>query len=199
MRAHAKWLDNIGACGEAVEFADTHKSLKAAWEACTRPDWMLWLLRIVKHDNPKSHRLFACWCVRNTPLADGRTVWDLLTDDHSKNAVIVAGKHANGEATDEELVASGAAAWAAVRADASDAARAAAEAASGADASDAARDASGAAALAASRADAGADARADALAAARADARAAQAAKIREMFPWSVVELSIKNFKKGVK
>ena len=141
MRAHAKWLDGIGACSEAVEFADTHASLVKAWEACTRSDWMLWLLRNVKHDDPKTYRLFVCWCVRNTPLVDGRTVWDLLTDDRSKNAVIVAEKHANGEATDEELAAAWDAAWAAVR----DAAWAAAWAA----ARDAARDAARAAAWAA--------------------------------------------------
>lgn len=32
-------------------------------------------------------RRFACWCVRNTPLGDGRTTWDLLTDPRSRAAV----------------------------------------------------------------------------------------------------------------
>ena len=195
MRAHAKWLGNIGACSVAVEFADTRKSLKAAWEACTRTDWMLWLLRKVKHDDPKAYRLFACWCVRNTPLMDGRTVWDLLADDRSKNAVIIAEKHANGEATDEELVSAGktawASAWAAAEGAAWDSARAAAW-----DSARAAWAAARAARAAAWDADAAGGAAWDA---AWAAAGAAQAAKLREVFLWPMVEKSIINFKKGAK
>lgn len=33
---------------------------------------------------------FACWCVRHTPLADGRKVWDLLADHRSQNAIETA-------------------------------------------------------------------------------------------------------------
>jgi len=50
-------------------------------------------------------RLFACWCVRNTPLHDGRKVWDLLTNKRSRNAVEVAERYARGKATEEELAA----------------------------------------------------------------------------------------------
>lgn len=53
----------------------------------------------------------ACWCVRETPLADGRKVWDLLTDERSRQAVIVKERWLRGEATDEELDAAWAAAW----------------------------------------------------------------------------------------
>ena len=60
-------------------------------------------------------RLFACWCVRNTPLQDGRKVWDLLTDERSRTAVEVAEQYARGEATDEELEAAWDAAWDAAR------------------------------------------------------------------------------------
>ena len=61
-------------------------------------------------------RLWGCWCVRNTPISDCRTVWDLLTDPRSRNAVEVAERLARGEATREELATAygaGAAAWAA--------------------------------------------------------------------------------------
>ena len=79
-------------------------------------------------------RLWGCWCVRNTPISDCRTVWDLLTDPRSRNAVEVAERLARGEATREELAAAyaaGAAAWAEAWAarDAWDAAREAAWAA----------------------------------------------------------------------
>ena len=61
--------------------------------------------------NDKTARLFACWCVRHTPLADGRVVWDLLTDDRSRAAVDMSERYARGGATEEELAAARAAAW----------------------------------------------------------------------------------------
>jgi len=89
---------------------------------------VLWM-----RDIEKELRLFACWCVRNTPLNDGRVVWDLLTDERSRNAVVVAERFANGDATPDELAAARAAALAAAlaaaRAAAMDAALAAARAA----------------------------------------------------------------------
>lgn len=95
-------------------------------------------------------RRAACCFVRHTPIGDGRTVWDLLTDDRSKKAVEVAEWFADGEATERELDAAwdaawnvagaaAGAAWAATRAaarDAADAAWAAARAAAWAAACD---------------------------------------------------------------
>jgi len=46
---------------------------------------------------------FGVWCVRHTPLADGRTVWDLLTDPRSRNAVETKELWLRGEATDSDL------------------------------------------------------------------------------------------------
>ena len=69
--------------------------------------------------------------VRKTPLADGRTVYDLLTDECSIAAIEVCEAYALGQASDEELkaaedaaraaagtagVAAGTAAWAAAAA-----------------------------------------------------------------------------------
>ena len=48
-------------------------------------------------------RLFSCWCVRQ--------VWHLLTDDRSKNAVIVAEKYVVGNVTDDGLAVARARAW----------------------------------------------------------------------------------------
>ncbi len=105
MKKHVEMLKNMSACSDAVDFADQHRSLKAAWEACRRPDWMLWLLNQIHYPDDKAYRLFACWCVRNTPLTDGRKVWDLLTDKRSRDAVEVAERYAVGEATPPEEMA----------------------------------------------------------------------------------------------
>ena len=140
MKDHEKLLDRLGACGEACRYASTHPNPETAWEHCNRADWMIWLLTHVGCDEPKLFQIYACWCVRNTPLADGRKVWDLLTDERSKNAVVVAERFSCGEATEQER----AAAWAAARDAAGDAAWDAAWAATGA--------AAGAAAWAAARA-----------------------------------------------
>ena len=74
-------------------------------------------------------RLWGCWCIRNTPIGGGKTVWDLLTDERSRNAVEVAELFARNEVTRKELAAARAAAWAAARDAAWDAAWAAAWAA----------------------------------------------------------------------
>ena len=63
------------------------------------------LLSEYENWNERTARLFACWCVRQ--------VWHLLIDERSKNAIIIAEKFANGEATKEELAAASAAAGAA--------------------------------------------------------------------------------------
>ena len=83
------------------------------------------LLKRYESWTEQSARLFACWCVRNTPLRGGKMTWDLLNDQRCKDAVEVAERYAKGEATKEELVAASDAAYAA----ASDAAWAAARAA----------------------------------------------------------------------
>ena len=85
-------------------------------------DDALWCLRAVTgHD--RELRLYAVWCARQ--------VQHLMTDPRSLAALDVAERHANGLATDDELAAARAAAWAAARAAAWAAARAAAWAAAG--------------------------------------------------------------------
>ena len=135
----------------------------------------IWVVLGMMSENDR--RLAACCFVRRTPIGDGRTVWDLLTDDRSRKAVEVAERFVDGEASKRELAAARDAAWDA----ASDAARdaawdAARDAAWGAArdvAWDAAWDAARAAARAADR-DAASDADMDA-------ARDAQIDILREM------------------
>jgi hypothetical protein len=175
MKSHLELLDKLGACSEAVAFASTCPDLEMAWNTCDRSDWMMWLLRRLKFQDDKTCRLYVCWCVRNTPLADSRKVWDLLTDPRSRNAVEVAERFAVGEATVGELREARTAA-AAAAADAYAAYAAADAAYAVADAyADAAYDAAYAVA----------DAVADAVA--RIAARKIQAQQLREMVPYAIV------------
>ena len=102
-------------------------------------DDALWCLRAVD-GHQREMRLYAVWSARQ--------VQHLMTDPRSLAALDVAERHADGQATDEELAAAAAAAWAAAAA-AGDAARDAARDAAGVAARDAAGDAAWAAAAAA--------------------------------------------------
>ena len=117
-----QWITENGPCQEAKEWLRAFPTMEEAWSACRRAAWMIWAGRRSLSANDPRWRLASCAFVRRTELADGRTVWDLLTDPRSRRAVEVAELHAQGLATAEELRA---AAWAA-RADAVAAARAAA-------------------------------------------------------------------------
>jgi hypothetical protein len=117
-----------------------------------KPEEVLWLVCRQGVLPDRTLRRIAARFARSTPLADGRTTWDLLTDERSRTAIETAERHARGEATDDELAAAGDAAWAAAGAAAGDAAWAAAGAAAWAAAGDAAWAAAWAAAGAAARA-----------------------------------------------
>jgi len=156
-----EYLKSINACSDAIKWAEG-KDLKTAWETCQRGDWMIWLL--INTDNETTDRelrLIAVKCARE--------VQHLMTDPRSINALNVAERFANGEATENELGAAWYAAWYAARAAARDAARAAWAA------WDAARDAARDAAMAAAS-----DA---AWYAARAAARAKQSEIVRSIVP----------------
>lgn len=180
-------------CGPAREWLDENNitDLADAWDRCHRADWMLWLCNALDLLRDRELRMIACKCVRETPLADGRRVWDLLTDERNRQAVEVAERHARGDATDEQL------------ADAWNAARVAAKEADAAHAEDAPDEAWASYAAGAAAAYAAASAAADAAhAAAAADAadttyvldaaHAAQADIIREIVgnPWRGKETS---------
>ena len=154
--------------------------MAVVWDAMVsgrRFDWLIWTATRRDVFPDSTLRLLACRFARETPLADGRTVWDLLTDPRSRAAIETAERHARGEATDEEMAAAGdaAAAWA-WAADGA-AARAAARAADGDADAHASWAAARAAAWAAARAaDASWAAARDAAWAAARDADAAEAA-----------------------
>lgn len=107
----AKLLDNLGK-GEAD---DEPLSIITILESNGLED-ALWALRAVDGYD-REIRLYAVWCARQ--------VQHLMTDQRSLDALDVAEKYANGDATDEELQAARAAAVDAAKAAGWDAARAA--------------------------------------------------------------------------
>ena len=165
------WLVERNACEPALAWLGD-RDLATAWEECESPGWMLWLCY---HGgiSDATMRMLACRFVRETPMGDGRMVWDLLTDERSRTAVEVAERYARGEATAEELRS----AWAAANA-----------AAWAAEAEAAAAWAARAAWAAAARA---AAARAAADAAAWAAAEAAQCRIIREQVPLADIVIAL--------
>jgi hypothetical protein len=184
-RPLSELLQEHSACTAGMKWAEIYTTASAAWLACDNPRWMLWALEQIGYQDEKL-RLFACWCVRYTPLGDGRTTWDLLIREQSRKAIEVAERFARWQATRDELftayATAGAAAdvtWDSVRDAAWDAAYAATEAA---------RDATYATVWDAAWAAAGAAARAACAAStdaawdtARAAARSAQAKALREI------------------
>lgn len=114
------------ACREGIKEGEQYATLDAWWGGSQRAGYMLWLLREIGYDDQLVLRLLAVRFARETQLIDGRTVWDLLTDERSRQAVIVAARYANGEATGEELraamISAAVAAWESVAAAAATAA-----------------------------------------------------------------------------
>ena len=176
MNAHAEALHRRGACGDAVRFAARHETSGAAWDACERADWMLWILAKTAggkrgSDARKRICLLACECARTAlPYADDATRPATLACIETVEA------WARGEAALKEVRAARRSAYADAYAHAAYAADAYANAAYAA--ADAAADAYAHAAWDAAdhAADAAAYAAADAAAYAAADADAAAAA-----------------------
>ena len=172
MSTLARQLKAIGACKEAVLWAKDYKTLRSAWEACERVDWMLWLCAKMEGKKGWSTRqqivLVACDCAELVlPIYEKK----YPDDKRVRNCIEVTREWANGKATIEEVRQARRAAYAA--ADAAYAAAAAAAAYAAADAAAAA--AAYAAAAAADAAYAAADAAAADAAYAAADAAAADA------------------------
>ena len=186
MSTHVEYLRSLNACNDAITWAMGFPSLEAAWHVCQRSDWMIWLLIRTGSWDDATVRRFACRCVRETPLADGQAVWDLLTDERSRHAVVMAERYIDGDATEADLRDAREAAWEAAGEAAGEAAREAAGAAweaAGEAAGEAAWEAAGEAVGAA----AWAAAWAATWAAARAAARAHQADILRAMIDPSVI------------
>lgn len=123
-----QFCDATNACKDGRKWALAQPTMADVWDNCPRADWLVWISDKLGHrSDDRTLRLFAIWCARNTPLADGRKTGDLLTDPRSLAALEVAERYAHGNATDDELYAARSAAQAAARHTAWDAARSAAQ------------------------------------------------------------------------
>ena len=114
-------LTYMGACGEAIAFADkwaASGSPKTVWEACNRSDWMIWLLsrKTVDLDDPRL-RLMAC------DFAESVLHLVPKGEDRPRKAIEAARAFCAGTITREEMDAASAAASAAAWDAASAAAR----------------------------------------------------------------------------
>ena len=71
-RPITKHLRALGACGEARRWARPYASIRVAWAACTRPDWLIWLVGRASwgrtHGSPEHRQitLLAVLCARST-------------------------------------------------------------------------------------------------------------------------------------
>lgn len=82
------------------------KTIQEAWDAAPDPEWVVWIATRRGVLTERELRLFICFCARQN--------WHRLTDPRSRNVVDVAERYANGQASQEELVAAAREARAAV-------------------------------------------------------------------------------------
>jgi hypothetical protein len=110
-KAHIRLLRALGACSDAIVFAEKYPSLKAAWKACQRGDWLCWFAgRVVNPEwgTPEHRKIVGVTC------RCARLVEKHWTDKRSGEAVTLAERYASGEQiAQSDLRAAGAAAWAA--------------------------------------------------------------------------------------
>ena len=110
----ATMLCRLGACPEAVEWAKPYATLQQAWDACERPDWMLWLCEQTNTHHDKSVRLafaFADRAVRVDAVAALRSAGLTAEADRLAALPVIDSPAAAGAARSAAGAAS-AAAWA---------------------------------------------------------------------------------------
>lgn len=112
----ADFIREHHACRRGAKWAlSISDDMADVWDAMikqNRYDWLLWAATQSGVLSDTAVRKLACRFARETPVGDG-TVWDLLEDERSREAVEVAERYADGDATDAELFAAYTAACAA--------------------------------------------------------------------------------------
>ena len=112
------WTDPLQhiACADGIEDGRQYDTFADWWRGTQRIDYMLWLADKIEYPDDRKLRLLACRFIREIAVDTTRTVWDLLTDERSRSAVVAAEQYAEGRATDGELEAAARAASSAARA-----------------------------------------------------------------------------------
>ena len=91
------WLEKNNACKEGIDWCKENcGTMQDVWDSLKRIDWLVWVATKEGVLTDKELRLFACFCARQN--------WHLLTGE-SRNAIEVAERFANGNATKGELKA----------------------------------------------------------------------------------------------
>jgi hypothetical protein len=110
----AEFCDRHGACfagrawaaSNCVDMADVWRRLCAGEGHI---GWLVWVLSRPGVLTRRQRARLAARFAAETPLADGRTTWDLLTDERSREAIRMARRYASGRATRAHLDAASAA------------------------------------------------------------------------------------------
>ena len=99
------WSDKFTgtACDAGIKEARQYETFADWWAGGENGEYMIRALYEIGYDDQRALRLLAVRFVRETTLSDGRTVWDLLEDERSREAVIVAERYVNGEASGDRL------------------------------------------------------------------------------------------------
>ena len=116
------WTDAlvaISACQTAVDWARTQPSYATAWEVCPDPAWLVWLVDRLDPD-PRHIDLWLATCL----IAERALRFVPSGEDRPRRAIECRRAWCRGEATEIDLAAARAAAWAAAGAAAWDAERA---------------------------------------------------------------------------
>ena len=109
MKPHIKHLKKLGACQEAVTFADNYPTMQKAWNACERGDWLLWL-KGAKCRTLKERRKLAFVSAQCARLA--LPVWNKAYPDDARvlGCLLACEAWSRGEISDDQLSFAGAAA-----------------------------------------------------------------------------------------
>ena len=130
MKSHVLALKKLGACSDAVAFADQHETIQAAWNACPRGDWSLWLLgRLAGPVDNDSRKKLVGVCAEIAELVLPIFEKQRPGDKRVRECIETCKRYAAGTATIDEVRKARIAAYAAATAYAAYAADAAAYAA----------------------------------------------------------------------
>lgn len=97
---HARLLSTkLDACAKACDYAETHATLQAAWDACERGDWMAWLLDRADIDRRAKVGCLADVAALVLPIYEKR----YPNDSRVRDCIEVCRSYARGKASDDDL------------------------------------------------------------------------------------------------